>query len=171
MDGTLAVLFLVAGLTDMGFNHCGDAGCFARSGEQARLGLSFGDVQYQENSIDNEFYVKYDFPVAYGPFQPIVGASMTMDGDAWVGIGAAWTKNFFADRAYLRLSLMPGLYAQGDGPDLGHAIEFRSGVELGYEARNGVRYGVSYDHRSNADIEEWNPGMETIQFGVSFPLN
>lgn len=171
MDGTLAVLFLVAGLTDMGLNHCGDGGCVARSDAQARLGLSYGNVIFQEDHISEELYLKYDFPVSYGPFQPVAGASLTTEGDAWVGMGAAWTHNFLSDRAYLRLSLMPGLYAQGDGPDLGNALEFRSEVELGYEARNGIRYGISYDHRSNADIASWNPGMETIQVRVSVPFN
>ena len=62
-------------------------------------------------------------------------------------------------------------YANGDGPNLGHDLEFRSGIELGYQARNGWRYGISYDHRSNADIASYNPGLETLQFRVSIPVN
>jgi len=48
-------------------------------------------------------------------------------------------------------------------------LKFRSGVELGYVAKNGARIGLSYDHRSNADINSYNPGLETFQLRVSFP--
>lgn len=169
MDGTLAVLFLVAGLTDMGFNYCPDEGCFAENRMEPRVGLSYGNVMFQEDNVSEEVYLRYDAPFSYGPFQPTMGVSGTMDGDLWAGAGAAWAAHF--DRAYVQLFLMPGLYARGSGPDLGSPIEFRSGIELGWEARNGIRYGVTYDHRSNADISTTNPGMETIQFKISFPIN
>ena len=170
MDGTLAALFLIVGLTDMGISHCGHGGCLARDSMQGRFDLSVGDVMYQENNISEEVYLRYSLPKRFGPFQPIAGASVTSDGDAWVGFGAAYTASFLDDRAYVQLSLMPGLHAQGSGPDLGHPLEFRSGVELGYETPKGIRYGISYDHRSNAEISSVNPGMETLQFRVSFPL-
>jgi hypothetical protein len=170
MDGTLAALFLIAGLTDMGLNHCGADGCLAKSDATARLAFSAGDVQFQENSISEEVYLRYALGNNYGPFQPTVGASITSDGSAWFGFGASWTQQFANNRAYVQLSLMPGIYSQGSGPDLGHEVEFRSGIELGFEARNGVRYGLSYDHRSNAEISSLNPGLETIQFRVSVPL-
>ncbi|NIZ10764.1 acyloxyacyl hydrolase [Pseudooceanicola sp. HF7] len=169
MDGTFAVLFLLAGLTDMGVNYCGNPSCLAETPTASRLALSYGDVMFQEETIGREYYARYDLGTTYGPFQPVFGLSVTDEGDAWLGGGAAWTG--YIDRAYLQLHLMPGVYARGDGPDLGSVVEFRSGVELGYEARNGVRYGLSYDHRSNAELSAVNPGLETFQFRVSFPLN
>ncbi|PJE30442.1 Lipid A 3-O-deacylase (PagL) [Pseudooceanicola marinus] len=168
MDGALAVLFLAAGLTDMGMSHCGTTGCLAEAPAEQRLSFSAGDVWFQEDQISKEIYMKYDFGTSYGPFQPSFGLSVTDEGDAWVGLGASWTAEL--DQLYLQLSLMPGLYAQGDGPDLGHVVEFRSGIEVGFEARNGWRYGLVYDHRSNAEISGTNPGMETVQFRVSVPL-
>ncbi len=169
MDGTFGVLFLIAGLTDMGLSHCGNDGCLARNDQQARFAISAGDVQFQENSISEEIYVRYELGHAFGPFQPVIGASVTTDGSAWIGFGANWTYQF-SPRTYMQLHAMQGLYAEGDGPDLGHVIEFRSGIELGWEARNGVRYGLSYDHRSNAGLDSTNPGMETVQFRVAFPV-
>lgn len=170
MDGTLALLFLVAGLTDMGFNDCRNDGCLARSDAQKNISLSYGDVIFQENTIGRETYVRYGFGHAYGPFQPAIGVSITDSGDAWVGIGATYTKSFANNRIYTQLSLLPGVYKRGSGPDLGHLIEFRSGAEIGYQARNGVRVGLSYDHRSNAEISAVNPGLETLQLRVSIPL-
>ncbi|SEO62516.1 Lipid A 3-O-deacylase (PagL) [Salinihabitans flavidus] len=170
MDGTLAALFLIAGLTDMGINHCGDGGCLAQSPETERFSISAGDVDFQKATVSKELYLRYDFGRRYGPFQPVAGASLTADGTAWIGIGAAWTQRFAGDRAYVQLALMPGLYSQGSGPDLGHAVQFRSGVEVGYETSKGVRFGLSYDHRSNAELSGVNPGMETVQFRVSIPV-
>jgi len=169
MDGTFAVIFLLAGLADMKVNHC-ETGCLALSETPARIAVSAGDVQFQKDSIGSEVYVRYDFGRAYGPFQPALGVSVTDDNDAWIGFGATWTGRFAHNRGYVQLHLMPGLYAQGDGVDLGSPIEFRSGAEIGYEARNGVRVGLSYDHRSNADLESLNPGLETVQLRVSVPL-
>lgn len=169
MDGTLAGLFLLVGLTDMGFNHCPD-GCLARAPAQASFSLSAGDVIFQESHIDREAYLRYSFGHSFGPFQPAVGVSVTDSGDAWVGFGATHESNFWNDRGYVSLSLMPGVYARGDGPDLGHEIEFRSGIELGYRAQSGVRVGLVYDHRSNAEIASHNPGLETIQLRVSIPV-
>ena len=169
MDGTLAVLFLVASLTDMGINHC-STGCLATGETPQRLALSYGDVQFQEKSVDKELYLRYDFGRTYGPFQPAIGASVTGRGDAWIGIGATWTAQLADTGIYGQLHLMPGVYARGSGPNLGHTIEFRSGAEIGYQARNGVRFGISYDHRSNAELSSVNPGLETLQFRVSIPF-
>ena len=171
MDGTLAVLFLVAGVTDMSLNYCGTEGCLAKAVAQSRLSVSGGDVQFQDDSIGEEIYLRYEYGHTYGPFQPAAGVSVTSHRDTWIGLGATYGKHFANDRAYLQLSLMPGLYAQADGPDLGHAIEFRSGIELGYETGRGVRFGISYDHRSNADLDSVNPGLETVQFRVSTPFD
>ena len=169
MDGTLATLFLLAGLTDMTMNHC-DTGCLALADENKRLSISAGEVEFQGARIANEMFVRYDLPKTYGPFQPTVGVSATDDGSLWIGAGALWTHSFASDSAYVQLHLMPGLYARGSGPDLGHVVEFRSGAELGFETAKGVRIGLSYDHRSNADISALNPGLETIQLRASFPL-
>lgn len=169
MDGTFALLFAIVGLTDMGLNYC-DTGCLARAPEQERFSIAAGRVQFQEEFIGEEIYARYEMDHRFGPFQNAIGLSVTDTGDAWLGFGQMWTKDFADGRAYVQLHAMPGIYIQGDGPDLGFLIEFRSGVEVGYNFRSGVRLGVSYDHRSNADIRAVNPGLETLQVRVSIPL-
>ena len=169
MDATLAVLAVMASFGDMSLNYC-DNGCFAPNPVESRLSVSAGSVVFLEEAISEEVFLRYDFGVSYGPFQPAVGASMTSDGDVWAGAGFLWTGSFFDDSGYVQLSVMPGLWERGDGPDLGHAIEFRSGIEIGYEARNGWRYGLSLDHRSNAGIGDLNPGVETLQLRLSIPM-
>lgn len=73
-------------------------------------------------------------------------------------------------RIYTSLHLMPGVHAQGSGPNLGGAFELRSGNEIDLVADNGVRYALSFDHRSNEKIHSSTPGLETLQFRVSIPL-
>ena len=65
---------------------------------------------------------------------------------------------------------MPGYYAQGDGPDIGGSLQFRSSLGMGFAFDNGVTVLASYDHRSNADTQDVNPGLETIALRVAFPF-
>ena len=174
MDGRLAVLFFVIGLIDMKTNDC-ETGCLARTPAQEAISLSLGSTIFQEKFIGQEEYLRYDMGTSYGPFQPTVGLSVTDTNDIWVGLGATHTTRLW-DRpsgagGYAQLHVMPGMYARGSGPVLGHQLEIRSGAEIGYQAKNGLRYGLSYDHRSNAGLSTPNPGMETLQFRVSVPLS
>ncbi|MBU2936606.1 acyloxyacyl hydrolase [Pacificibacter marinus] len=172
MDGAMAAAFLLFGGLDMVLNDCGSgSGCLAQSDEASRFSISTGLVEFNEDHVSHEAYFRYDFGKKYGPFQPIIGASFTGQGAVWAGAGAAYTKELADTGIYAQLHLMGGLFDKGDGEDIGGHIHFRSGVELGYEADNGWRYAMSYDHRSNAELLDVNPGLETLQFRVSVPFN
>ena len=99
MDGALAIIFLIASLTDMAFTDC-PTGCLAQSDATSRLSFQAVKVEFQENIIGSEIYVGYDFGTAYGPFQPTLGASVTDLGDVWVGIGAKWTTQSLSDSPF-----------------------------------------------------------------------
>ncbi len=170
-DGTFAVLMLIAGLTDMGGNHCGTStGCLGGSDTTPRLAFSGGQVLERQADSAAEIYLRYDLGRNYGPFATTVGLSAGENGEAWIGMGATYTYQFGASPVYAELHAMPGFYAANGGFDLGGPIEFRSGIEMGFESGNGWRYGLSYDHRSNAGLYDDNPGIETVQFRVSMPL-
>lgn len=171
MEPTLALIFLAASLGDMALNHCPADGCLARGPETARYSIATGALQSQNTWDGGEVYLRYDLPVSYGPFQPVIGASVTESTDLWVGAGLAATIPFGDSGWYAQGSLMPGLYARGDGVDLGHVVEFRSGIELGYENSRGMRIALSYDHRSNASLDTVNPGVDLFSVRVSVPLN
>ena len=170
-DGTFAVLMLIAGLTDMGTNYCGTStGCLGRSETTPRLAFSGGQVLERQAETASEIYLRYDLARKYGPFGTAVGLSVGENGEAWMGIGSTYTYQFGTSPVYAELHAMPGFYADNGGFDLGGPIEFRSGIEVGFENRNGWRYALSYDHRSNAGIYDENPGIETVQFRISVPL-
>ena len=170
-DGTAAVIGLLFGLLDMGVNHCPNEGCLARNEVPGYASLAVGETYFQEAHTGEELYLRRDTKLAFGPFQTIYGASISNDGELWGGLGSAWTAPLFSQRGYVQFHAMAGLYSKGSGSGLGGPIEFRSGVEVGYQALNGVRFGLGFDHRSNAGIYDSNPGLETVHVRVSIPTN
>ena len=170
MDGTLAVLFLAASLTDMALNDC-QTGCMAERDATRRLSFQVSKVEFGREIIGDEVYVGYDMGTRHGPFQPTFGASVTDTGDMWVGVGAKWTSERAFDNAFFaEASLMPGYYAKGSGPELGGVLQFRSSLGVGYAFDTGMTVLASYDHRSNGDTQFTNPGLETIALRVAFPF-
>ena len=162
MDGTLALIWLLTSLGDMAFNDCPE-GCLKTQRSEPRISYQFADVQFNTESIAQEFYLGYDSHRSKGPFRPTYGLSLTTDGSAWFGIGWKWTsQNIIDSPFFVETSMMPGFYAGRDGPDLGGTLQFRSALGVGYEFDNGSTIAISYDHRSNADTQALNPGLETL---------
>ncbi len=168
-DGTAAVVGLALGLLNMGLNYCPNDGCLAKNERVPYNAISGGEVYFQKRDVGQEIYYRRQTRYARGPFQFTYGASVTEDGGLWVGLGNTTTYFTPNDRWYAQFHTMPGLYAKGNDVDLGGVIEFRSGVEFGYQNRKGTRFSLSFDHRSNAGIYSDNPGLETVQFRVSIP--
>lgn len=171
MDGTLAMIFLIAGLGDMATSDC-KTGCLAQSDAKARLSFQVAEVEFQGGIIGSEAYLGYDLGRSYGPFQPTIGASVTDLGDVWVGAGAKYVvSDLFDTGLFAESTLMPGLHFQSDGPDLGGNLQFRASLGIGYAFDSGATLLAAYDHRSNADTQPLNPGLETISIRYSIPLN
>ena len=108
---------------------------------------------------------------ALGPVELRAGAAASLDGDGamWGGVGPiiglalgpAWR---------IEGSVMPGLYAKGNGTDLGGFIQFRSRIAIIHLLGGGYRLGVAVTHMSNAGIEAHNPGEDAafLFAGISF---
>ena len=169
-DGTFAILMLVAGLADMGLNYCGtETGCVGRTETAPRVAISGGQVLERRAETGGEAYLRYDLGHRIGPFGQAVGLSIGDKGEAWIGFGQTYRQSFGSTPFYAELHAMTGLYRAGDGLDLGGPIVFRSGIEAGWESRRGWRFGLGFDHRSNAGIYDENPGVETVHLRVSIP--
>jgi len=54
--------------------------------------------------------------------------------------------------------------------DLGHHLEFRSALELGYRFKGAGRLAFSISHISNGGIDDKNPGSESIRIIYYIPL-
>lgn len=103
-----------------------------------------------------------------------------------VGVGAGLTASFrgavygyggFHLPVYLpagivaRPSVSLGLYEGGTGMDLGHAIQFRSGIVLERRVSNRLLLSALLYHMSNAGLGRRNPGMEGLGIGVTYIAN
>ena len=171
MDSRFAIFLMIMGGTDTYLTDC-PVECFQQSEAPARLNIQYGDTYFQENIIGDEWYISYDAPLRYGAFQPTAGASITSNNDMWFGAGAKWsTENTIGGPIYIELALMPGLYLQRDGPNIGFPVQFRGALGAGYHFDNGASVSVFYDHRSNAELSKINPGIETVGIRLSYALD
>ncbi|WP_341213240.1 acyloxyacyl hydrolase [uncultured Limimaricola sp.] len=169
MDGSLALLFAMVAATDLTFGSCGTNACRGELAAPGRAAVQYGEVLFQRERQGREIYVQHQLPTRIGTLEPVLGLSVSAAGDTWIGAGLQWTGEL-PHRTFVQLSLLPGLYAQTDGPELGHMIEFRSSVGVGYEFDNGARVSLQFDHRSNAELSDPNPGLETFGLRVALPI-
>lgn len=123
----------------------------------------------QTGTRSAEAQLRYSAEPLWRNVQPMLGASLAANGSAWIGGGAGITWRAATSGVFVRVSSMAGLYRQGNGPDLGGALQFRSALDLGLRSARGVEYGVGTDHRSNAGIKTPNPGLNTIYVFVTVP--
>ena len=142
----------------------------ARAQDPGFLSVGAGAFDFLETEHRSaQFELQYRSGYKLWVFQPMLGASVTTDSQAYVYAGIS-LDIFFGNRWVLRPSFAPGLYRQGDGKDLGHTVEFRSAVELAYRFDDRSRLGLELYHRSNAGLDERNPGEESLMLNYSIPL-
>jgi len=100
---------------------------------------------------------------------PFVGVEGTTDGSIY-GLGGLKAEVKY-DNVYVTPSFGVGLYSSGEGKNMGSPIEFRTGVEVGYEFNNaGERIGLAISHISNAEISDTNPGAEQLSVYYHYPI-
>ncbi len=127
------------------------------------------DVIDEENEA-TQFGLEYRMsPIGYG-LRPTIGIDVTTDGAVYAFGGINWEVPLIDNQLFLIPNFMAGGYSQGDGKDLGHGLEFRSGLELSYQMENTHRVGVAVNHISNASLGDKNPGAETILINYSVPV-
>jgi lipid A 3-O-deacylase len=103
-------------------------------------------------------------------FNPMLGANVNSDKGVY-GYAGLSIDIFLGNRLVVRPSIAPGLYAKGDGKDLGHVVEFRSGLELSWRFDDRSRLGMELSHRSNASLDKSNPGEESLMVFYHLPLS
>ena len=170
MDSRFAVFFFILGGTDTYLNDC-PTECLQQTKAPERLHIQYGDTYFQEADIGEEIFVSYDLPKRYGAVQPTFGASLTTDNDFWIGGGGKWSTERISDSPiFIELSLMPGIYFRSEGPDLGFPVQWRGSLGAGINFGDTGSLSVFFDHRSNANATEVNPGIETLGIRLSYQL-
>lgn len=138
----------------------------ARADSTAVAGFGIVGPEQGENRsavLDLEYHFK---PWRWG-IGPAIGAFASSDGAAYLRAG--FTRDFpFAERWNANITLAGGGYQPGHGKRLGKGFEFRSAIDLSYEAQPGVRLGAALAHLSNAGLSDSNPGVETFTITIAF---
>jgi len=138
--------------------------------EQYRVDLSGGPMIYKGEFTSNEVYARLSVNND-SPISRLFGVSVTNTDDIWAGAGWSIETQQIQTDFYVQASFMVGAWSRGNGPVLGFPVEFRSGVEVGYQFDSGIRLGISYDHRSNAGLGMSNAGVDTLQIRIGVPIN
>jgi hypothetical protein len=97
-----------------------------------------------------------------GNLSPITGAMITTDSASYFYTGVQ--AQYKIGSLNLTPSFAPGYYNEGNGKDLGHALEFKSEVQLSLELPKDSQFGFSYNHLSNASLGDKNPGANSYMF-------
>ncbi|MBM85027.1 MAG: deacylase [Rhodospirillaceae bacterium] len=143
----------------------------ARSEEPAFLSFGVGIYDMFDDQTTAEFRVEYVFSEQrkFWILTPFLGLTGTAEGGTY-GYGGIAIDIFFGRRFVVTPNFAAGIYGNGDGKDLGHAIEFRSGVAFAHRFDDFSRLGLAFHHISNAGLDERNPGEESLLLTYAMPL-
>ena len=111
-------------------------------------------VQHQNENLNRDTFL--------GNLSPITGAMITADNATYIYTGVQ--AQYKIGALNFTPSFTPGFYNEGDGKDLGHALEFKSEVQLSLDLPKDSQLGLSYNHLSNASLGEKNPGANSYMF-------
>ena len=103
--------------------------------------------------------------ILLGNASPITGGFITDNSAAYVYTGVEWNYSI-SEKLKFTPSFAPGIYHQGDGKDLGHALEFKTEIQASYTISEATSFGMSYNHISNASLGDKNPGANSYMFNI-----
>ncbi len=138
-------------------------------GDLLAFSAAYFDVNQREEEA-GEFRVEFRADERMWLFKPFGGAMATTDG-ALHGFAGVLIDIPLWNRIYITPSFAPGLYHDGNGKDLFYTLEFRSQIEISYRFHNGHRLGASFNHISNANLGDDNPGVESAALTYIVPFD
>tara|TARA_A100000164_G_scaffold372670_1_gene402294 strand:+ start:1763 stop:2272 length:510 start_codon:yes stop_codon:yes gene_type:complete len=125
---------------------------FSDDGKRSTL---FG-FQHQNEDLNRDTFL--------GNLSPITGAMITADNASYFYTGVQ--AHYQIGSINFTPSFAPGYYNEGNGKDLGHALEFKTEIQLSYELPKDSQLGFSYNHLSNASLGDKNPGANSYMFNL-----
>lgn len=161
-------LFLVPVLMILAYAGVTQAGSPARPQPMLSFGAGLYDVFDNEQAAEFVLEYRHKKPI-FWKIAPLVGVMATTD-SAVYGFAGIDADFYLAPRWVLNPNFAVGAYRNGDGKDLGHGLQFRSGLELNYVLADESRLGLAFNHISNASLGDENPGTESLLLNYSIPL-
>ncbi len=133
------------------------------------VGVGYADIRDGDNE-SADFRLEYRHGEDFLYLKPFAGVSIDSKGGKWAGIGVLMDFVFY-DQFIVTGSIGPGAWDNGDSKDLGHALQFRSQIELGYQFEGKSRLSVAFSHLSNASLSSQNPGIEVLSLYYHLPFD
>jgi lipid A 3-O-deacylase len=125
------------------------------------------------NVFDNataQFSGEYRGEYLWQGLRPMLGVSVDLKGGAY-GYGGVNYDLTLGDSWVLTPNFAVGAYHEGGSKDLGHTLNFRSGLELDYKLADDAHLGATFNHISNAGLGNKNPGAESLMLVYSHPIS
>ena len=144
----LSILFFHLNLSANSFSIFGDSYDYDDDNTSTLYGINY-------HLSDNAFSV---FNII--DLNPVIGGFVTAKSATMFYSG--FETNIGQDSIYLNLSSSAGIYSNGDGKDLGNALQFKSEVNLFYKLSKSSRIGLGSHHISNAGLSSVNPGANNF---------
>ena len=143
----------------------------ARAEEPDLVAVSAGvyDVLDSETAGEARLEYRWQTPL-FWRVSPFIGVMGTTDSAAY-GYGGLGADIKLTENWIFNPNFAIGAYKNGNGKDLGHGLEFRSGAEIAYKFQNDSRLGLSFHHISNASLGNENPGTESVVLTYGIPVN
>jgi len=100
-----------------------------------------------------------------GKFSPITGGFISGKDAVYLYTGIE--AQYEIGPLKIKPSFAPGYYEPGEGKKLGSALEFKSEIKFDIEIFKNTKIGYSYNHISNNDWGDINPGINNKNFSFS----
>ena len=134
---------------------------------------TFDTIDKEGDDKANLYGFEHNNPVLFrdtfvGKFSPITGGFVTDKSSIYLYTGVQ--AEYEIGPLNVVPSFAPGYYEEGDGKDLGMALEFKSELKLSFDIFKDSKIGYSYSHISNNDWGDINPGVDNqaISFSQNF---
>jgi hypothetical protein len=127
---------------------------------------SFEAFNASDDAVAGQVEFRFGQKICY--FGPLLGVLANSNGGVIVYAG------IYLDLALGNFIFSPqtgvGAYEKGSGKDLGGTFEIISGLGLSYQFADHSRLGVRYEHISNGNLHNKNPGADhlLLNYGIAF---
>lgn len=134
------------------------------------VGAGWFDFNRQKDQ-GGGFSLEYRSNYKLWELKPFATLNVATNGMTFLGAGVLMDI-YFGRRWVLTPSFAPTWWqGKTDDLDMGHAVEFRSQMEVAYRFDDRSRLGLSLAHYSNASLGDTNPGTETLMLNYSIPFS
>ena len=133
------------------------------------LGFSLGLMEYDNDLVAIEAGIDYRFDEIPLGFVPNLGLQVTSDEAFYVFVGLRRPVRLGSSLWEVVPSFAVSFYEQRDGQDLGHRVQFRSGLDVVRRFESGRAFGFGFYHLSNSSLSLTNPGTNSLLFRIKLP--